>query len=134
MCGGKRECVGEQENIAIKRKELLTYSRDKERRRFGVAEMEAVPFTPIQPISSSNDDLGISSSLTSASVDDLDIPIAHRKGTMVCTKHPFLILFLTLVCLHPIKLLCRVFLLYLFLIIFRKHCLTLSGSLSWLKR
>ena len=66
----------------------LTYSKNKLRRRFGVAEIEIVPFPPHQYISSGDGDPGFSSSLTPVSGDDLDILIAHRKGARACTKHP----------------------------------------------
>ena len=69
--------------------------------------MEAVPFPTLQPISSCDDDPGISpfpvptsvddldipNSVDDldipTSVDDLDIPIALRKGTRTRSKHPY---------------------------------------------
>ena len=50
--------------------------------------MEAIPFPPLQSISFSDNDLGISSSLAPTTTDDLDIPIAHQKGTRAYTQHP----------------------------------------------
>ena len=67
---------------------MLAYSKNKERRRFRAKDMEAAHIPSLQLISSSDDDPDISSSLVPDSSNDLDIPIAHRKGTMTCNKHP----------------------------------------------
>ena len=77
--------MGEEEREkeeCVEHGELLTYSKNMQRRRFGVAEMEVVPFPPLQPISSSDDDPGISSSLTPASGDDLDILMVEEMKAL----------------------------------------------------
>ena len=80
-----------------KGKELLTYSKDKTRQIFGAAEKRHISPILLQSPPSSEDDSGISSpSISSSPVpitldpseDDLDIPIALRKGTRACTKYP----------------------------------------------
>ena len=107
-------------------KELLTYSKNKERRRFGAEDIEVLPFPSLQLTSSSDDDPGISSSLVPDSSNDLDLPIAHQKGTRTCTKHP-LFNFVSYSHLSPSY---KAFVsLFLFLTMFMKHYLILNGSM-----
>ena len=70
--------------------------KNKAKKKFGVTEMEVIPLSSLQSVPSSEDGPSTSnpSTLTidshsSVSNDDLDLLIAHRKGTRTCTtKHP----------------------------------------------
>ena len=85
---------------------------------------------PLSP--SLDENQGNSDSIPSEStsvIDDLDIPIATRKGVGSCTQHPISKFVSYIVSLLRIKPLCPILLPCLFLTIYRKHSLIPNGSM-----
>jgi len=85
-CGGeeKDKCDGEKS-----KGKMQVYSKDKERKNWAIDKVANTPTLPLQSVVSCEEP-GTSSPLTPTyeSSDELDIPIALRKGTRTCTKHP----------------------------------------------
>ena len=89
--------------IEKQRNELLIYSKNKERRIFQATEKKTISPIPLQLTSSGDEGPSPSTSipiLVSSTNNELDIPIALRKGTRKCTKHPFSN-FVSYSCLSP---------------------------------